>query len=84
MAEKLNRLKTISLEMGLAFNKSKTRLMLIDRCASVQQTNLLQEKETVDQFQCLGSVITRGGSCDTEIRRRIDIAKTARTQLNKL
>ncbi|CAB3240983.1 unnamed protein product [Arctia plantaginis] len=79
MAELANRLETIGLEMGLATNKSQTKLMVIDRFASVQRTNLLQEYETVDRFQYLGSVITRGGSCKTEIRRRIDIAKTAMT-----
>ncbi|CAB3253271.1 unnamed protein product [Arctia plantaginis] len=58
MAELLIRPETISLEMGLAINKSKTKLMVIDRFASVQQTNLQQEYETVDQFQYLDSVIT--------------------------
>ncbi|CAB3250737.1 unnamed protein product [Arctia plantaginis] len=64
-------------EMALAINKSKTKLMVIDRFASVERTNLLQEYETVDQFQYRGSVITGGGSCETEISRRIGLAKTA-------
>ncbi|CAB3234021.1 unnamed protein product [Arctia plantaginis] len=84
MAELLMRPETISLEMGLAINKSKTKLMVIDRFASVQQTNLQQEYETVDQFQYLDSVITHGGSCETAIRIRIGIEKTKMTQLNKL
>ncbi|XP_047041071.1 uncharacterized protein LOC124645313 [Helicoverpa zea] len=84
MAELLNRLETVSLQMGLAINKSKTKLMVIDRFATIQRTNLLQEYETVDQFQYLGSTITNKGSSESEIRRRIGMARTAMTELSKV
>lgn len=84
MAELLNRLETVSLSKGLAINKNKTKLMIVDRPATLQRTNLLQEYETVEQFQYLGSVITNKGSSEPEIRRRIGMAKSAMTQLNKI
>lgn len=84
MAELLNRLETTSLEMGLDINKSKTKLMVIDRFASIQRTNILQEYESVNQFQYLGSMVTNKGNSEPEIRRRIGMAKSAMTELNKV
>ncbi|XP_028034121.1 uncharacterized protein LOC114245976 [Bombyx mandarina] len=84
MKELLVRLEAISLNMGLAINKSKTKLLVVDRFSSIQRTDLLAEYEAVDQFVYLGSVITDKGSCEPEIRRRIGMAKTAMTQLSKV
>lgn len=84
MAELLRRLETASLEMGLAINKSKTKLMIVDRFDTIQRTDILQDYETVNQFQYLGSLITNKGSSEPEIRRRIGMAKTAMTQLSKV
>ncbi|KAL0878559.1 hypothetical protein ABMA27_003646 [Loxostege sticticalis] len=84
MAELLERLKTTSLKMGLDINKKKTKVMIVDRFNVAQRTDLLQEFETVERFQYLGSVITNRGSCEPEIRRRIGMAKTAMTQLGKI
>ncbi|XP_062525565.1 uncharacterized protein LOC119628825 [Bombyx mori] len=84
MKELLDRLEAISLNMGLAINKSKTKLLVVDRFSSTQRTDLLAEYEAVDQFVYLGSVITDKGSCEPEIRRRIGMAKTAMTQLSKV
>lgn len=84
MKELLDRLEAISLNMGLAINKSKTKLLVVDRFSSTQRTDLLAEYEAVNQFVYLGSVITDKGSCEPEIRRRIGMAKTAMTQLSKV
>lgn len=84
MAELLHKLETISIEMGLVINKSKTKLMIIDRFTAIQRNNLLHDYETVTQFQYLGSLITNKGSSEPEIRRRIGMAKSAMTQLSKI
>ncbi|KAL0833107.1 hypothetical protein ABMA28_001217 [Loxostege sticticalis] len=70
--------------MGLVMNKKKTKVMIVDRFNAAQRTDLLQEFETVERYQYLGSVITNRGSCEPEIRRRIGMAKTAMTQLGKI
>lgn len=40
--------------MSLAINKFKIKLMVIDHFATIERSNLLQEYDTVDQFQYLG------------------------------
>ena len=57
MTELLHRLEIVSLGIGLATNKSKIKLLVVDRFASIQRTDLLTDYETVEQFQYLGSVI---------------------------
>nr|XP_037870087.1 uncharacterized protein LOC119629162 [Bombyx mori] len=84
MAELLYKLETVSMEMGLAINKSKTKLMIIDRFKAIQRNNVLHDYETVTQFPYLGSLITNKGSSEPEIRRRTGMAKSAMTQLSNI
>lgn len=81
----LQKVEQTSLEAGLRINKSKTKIMIVDRPNNnhpeIKQINSIK---TVKQFVYLGSLITNTGGCSEEIKRRIAIAKTATTNLQKI
>ena len=76
-------MEEISLELGLKINHAKTKLMVVDRANKLQLTGAL-DLETVNDFVYLGSNISNTGSCEKEIRRRIGMAKSAMSQLQKI
>ena len=65
---------------GLTINRRKSFVMVFSK-KPVTPVCIVKVKEDaleqVNQFQYLGSMVTSTGKCDTEIRRRIGIAKTA-------
>jgi len=69
-----------SRKMGLSLNCKKTECMVITkkkivpRCEIIVENNLITQ---VKKFNYLGSVVTEDGRCDTEVRRRIGMAKDA-------
>ncbi|KAA5557044.1 hypothetical protein F3G48_33055, partial [Pseudomonas aeruginosa] len=69
MAALMSKLENISLELGLAINRSKTKVMVIDRMNKLEHTGSLH-LETTERFIYLGSMIANTGSCEPEIRRR--------------
>ncbi|XP_062527082.1 uncharacterized protein LOC134199679 [Bombyx mori] len=83
MVALLDRMERISKEMGLSINKSKTKVMVVDRSGKLELTGAL-DLEIVDNFNYLGSNISNNGSCEREVRRRIGMAKSAMTQLGKI
>ena len=83
MINLLTRMEEISLELGLKINHAKTKLMVVDRANKLQLTGAL-DLETVNDFVYLGSNISNTGSCEKEIRRRIGMAKSAMSQLQKI
>ncbi len=83
MVALLGRMEQISEEMGLCINRSKTKLMVVDRSGRLELTGAL-DLEVVDNFIYLGSNISNNGSCEREVRRRIGMAKGAMTQLGKI
>nr|ADI61821.1 endonuclease-reverse transcriptase [Bombyx mori] len=83
MTELLNRMEHIGLEMGLALNRSKTKIMVVDRTKKLELSGTLN-LELVDNFIYLGSNINNTGSSELEVRRRIGMAKGAMTQLGKI
>lgn len=62
-------------EVGFAINKSKTKLMIIDRTGKLSNIDTMQD--TVDNFTYLGSCICKDGCCVPEIKRRITMTKDA-------
>lgn len=83
MVALLNRMEAISKDMGLSINRSKTKLMVVDRAQKLHFSGTLK-LESVDNFVYLGSIITNNGSSELEIRRRIAMAKTAMSQLQNI
>ena len=89
--EKLQRLieglNVVSLEKGLKMNMRKTQTMVISRRGEVPRSNIRIDGsmvEQVDRFNYLGSLISSNGRCEDEIKRRINIAKSAYNRIKKL
>ena len=63
MAEFLHRVEIVNLGMGLAINKSKTKLLIVDRFVSIQRTVGLVRvcftltTATIETFKKFGSLI---------------------------
>uniref|UniRef100_A0A2H1VU13 SFRICE_040172 n=1 Tax=Spodoptera frugiperda TaxID=7108 RepID=A0A2H1VU13_SPOFR len=83
MSVLLARLEQVSLELGLHINRAKTKVMIVDRSKSLAMSGTLN-LDTVNEFVYLGSTITNNGSCEQDIRRRIGMAKSAMSQLNRV
>ncbi|PZC74827.1 hypothetical protein B5X24_HaOG207140 [Helicoverpa armigera] len=84
MEELLRRVENISSDLGLSINRSKTKVMVVDRFGKLDLSNALSNFEKVQEFNYLGSVITSNASSEQEIRRRIAMSKSAMTQLRKI
>lgn len=81
----LHSLENKSREFGLNINYGKTRVMIVDReNEGRRQPDKVGSCEVVKQFTYLGSTLNNSGSCEPEIRRRIQLARTAMTQLQTL
>lgn len=81
----LKRLEDVSALYGLNINYNKTKIMIIDReHNNYPETRTIGHCEVVSSFVYLGALIENTGGCDGEIRRRIQLARSAMTQLNKV
>ncbi|XP_062527944.1 uncharacterized protein LOC134200039 [Bombyx mori] len=69
-----SKMERISNSLGLSINRSKTKLMVVDR-ANVLRLSGALGLEVLDEFVYLGSCISNKGSCETDVRRRIGMAK---------
>ncbi|XP_011685474.1 PREDICTED: uncharacterized protein LOC105448526 [Wasmannia auropunctata] len=81
MEELLRKLVTESEELGLAVNKSKTKLIVINRANKLANINVIQDIDTVDGLIYLRSYIDKNGDSAPEIKRRINIARDAMARL---
>ena len=84
MLKLLNRVERESNKCGLRINADKTKIMIVDRSNALQLTDALQRFQVVDQFMYLGSYISNTGSSESDIRRRIGMAKSAMSRLTKI
>ncbi|XP_063389200.1 uncharacterized protein LOC134674985 [Cydia fagiglandana] len=84
LADILDRIDRISAEYGLLINRSKTKLMFVNRSGHPQRTNELRDLDSVRKFVYLGSQISDDGDCDQEIVRRGQMAKAAVKRLEKI
>lgn len=81
----VDRLEQKSAEYGLSVNFSKTKIMIINReTENNPKPQYLGNYEVVDKFIYLGALISSDGSCEPEIRRRIQLGKAAMAQLTKI
>ena len=71
--------------LGLHINWSKTKIQQIGepRCSQSHLTVVGENVEIVDSFVYLGCLMDRKGGSDLEIRRRIEIARSCMTLLDK-
>jgi hypothetical protein len=80
----LQRIEHESRQLGLEMNKSKTKIMVVDRHNQLEISNTLNGMEVVHKFVYLGSLLLDSGDCVEEIKRRIAMAKNAMTRLDKI
>lgn len=81
----LSRLETTSIKFGLAINRDKTKMMIVDR-AEQSGTNVynVANCEVVKSYIYLGSTISSTGGCGDKIRRRCAITRSAVDRLGKI
>jgi hypothetical protein len=78
----LDRVKAASESKGLLLNVGKTKVMSSTTLDRFDVGN--HEIEVVDSFTYLGSVITSGGSCEAEIKRRLALGRAAMAGLSNI
>lgn len=85
MKSLLKKVERISREYGLEINKSKTKVMIIDRERQIKfNGKTFAGFEVVNDFVYLGSLINSEGSPEKEIKRRIEMGRCAMVKLNKI
>ena len=62
---------------GMEMNVEKTKIMRISRQPSPVIIMIDQKLENVEHFKYLGTILTNGGRCTSEIKSRIAMAKAA-------
>ena len=84
MQDKTSKIAENSSKVGLHINVAKTKLMKLN----AKSTNAIKigdsTIEEVDKFTYLGSVVTPTGGTEEDVNARINKARTAFSQLNKL
>ncbi|VEN39858.1 unnamed protein product [Callosobruchus maculatus] len=85
LVDLLNNLEQRSAAHDLGINYNKTKVMIIDRDHdNDREIKSIGRCEVVQSFVYLGSLIDNSGSCENEIRRRIQQAREAMTKLTKI
>ena len=87
LQEMLNVIVERSAERGLSVNLKKTECMVVSKKINNPACNITignQIIKQVNRFEYLGTTITSDGRCDTEIKKRIAIAKNAFSKMDKL
>ncbi|VEN38913.1 unnamed protein product, partial [Callosobruchus maculatus] len=69
---------------GLGINYNKTKVIIVDREHDNHREIKSIGRCEVVTFVYLGSLIDNSGSCENEIRRRIQQARVAMTKLTKI
>ncbi|VEN59534.1 unnamed protein product [Callosobruchus maculatus] len=81
----LNVLEQNSAAYGLGINYNKTKIIIVDReHDNHREIKSIGRCEVVQSFVYLGSLIDNSGSCENDIRRRIQQARVAMTKLTKI
>ena len=78
---------TESQKLGLSLNVKKTYCMVISKRKETPRCHLKSAGvviKQVEQFNYLGSMLTSDGRCETEIKRRIGIAKKSFKDLSNI
>ena len=84
MKEKLAELKTEGEKVGLKINANKTKELRVN-CLKQEELTIGETViDRVDEFQYLGSVITKNGGTDEDIKQRLKKANIAFMQLREI
>jgi hypothetical protein len=81
----VNLVEEESRDLGLQLNKSKTKIMVIDRQHNNRpELRRIDHSEVADQHVYLGSLITNNGTTELEIQKRCEMSKIATKKLTKI
>src|SRR5580693_9332110 len=83
----MNALATNAKKYDMKINIRKTKTMLVSKSNIGGTVSIVingQLVEQVNKFQYLGSMMTEGGRCTTEVKRRIAMAKDAFSKRKEL
>lgn len=69
MSQLIKRVEEASNKYGLTINRSKTKVMVIDRAGVLSHTNVLNNYQKVNEFTYLGSIVQTDGGSSREIKR---------------
>ncbi|CAH2233881.1 jg18186 [Pararge aegeria aegeria] len=85
MEQLLRKMECVSQDFGLMINRSKTKMMVIDR-AKNNSPEIIQiaNCEVVQSYVYLGALITNNGGCVEEVKRRMAITRTTIEKLKKI
>lgn len=84
MQEKTSKIAEKSAQVGLNINVAKTKIMKMNtKCDRVVKIGN-EPIEEVDKFTYLGSIVTPSGGTEEDVNARINKARTAFSQLNKI
>lgn len=84
MKSKTTKLEETANQIGLNINKSKTKVMKINGKGKQKIKVESGELEEVEEFSYLGSVLSRSGGTDEDIKTRIGKAQAAFMMLQEL
>ena len=80
LQDMFNEVNRSSEQKGLNINAAKTNVMILSKCHQIPKAGIRCDNKIIDQvesFKYLGSTVTCDVKWKTEVRRRIEIAKTA-------
>ena len=84
MQEKTELLNTVSTQLGLNINRSKTRIMKANTKNNNPITMNGEPLEETDSFTYLGSTINKNGGTEKDVKARIQKARVAFIMLRKI
>ncbi|KAK2193424.1 hypothetical protein NP493_13g09038 [Ridgeia piscesae] len=84
MQEKAKLLNTVSTQLGLNINRSKTKIMKTNTKNNNPITMKGEPLEETDSFTSLGSTINKNGGTEEDVKARIQKARVAFIMLRKM
>ena len=85
MVNLLNKLEAVSRTFGLEINRSKTKMMIIDRPRNnIPKMAEIVGAEVVSYITHFSSEAENNDNCEKEVNRRAHIARNAMVKLSKI
>lgn len=85
MEELLLKMEHVSLTFGLKINRSKTKMMIVDRVNNNSpEVTQIANCDVVQSYVYLGALISNNGGCVDEVKRRMAITRNSMVKLKKV
>ncbi|KAJ0178601.1 hypothetical protein K1T71_005376 [Dendrolimus kikuchii] len=85
MQSLLTKMEQVSLDFGLKINRSKTKIMIVDRLNNNSpEVTKIANCDVIQSYIYLGALISNNGGCAEEIKRRMAITRSAMDRLGKI